>query len=55
MNNIIKIFLLAGGTFMSDMHLKQPEFTDSAADHLQKAKQEYKKLIYKNERDKVCF
>ena len=56
-------FLLAGNKFMSEMHLKQPEFTYSACrpftktkERIQKFKETgHKKYIYKNELDKTCF
>ena len=41
MNEIIK-FLLAGDKFMSEMHLRQPQFVYSAVDHLLKIKKEFK-------------
>ena len=44
MNDIINKFLLVGDKFMPEMHLRQPEFTYSAYDHLQKLKKEYKSL-----------
>ena len=44
MNEIINKFLLAGDKFMSEMHLKQPEFTYMLADHLLKTKKECKTL-----------
>ena len=44
MNEIINKFLLAGNKFMSEMHLKQPEFTYMLADHLLKTKKECKNL-----------
>ena len=63
MNDVIKIFLLAGDKCMPEIHLKQPQFTYSACrpftknkDRIQKFKQtgdsEY---IYRNELDKDCF
>ena len=30
MNEIVNRFLLAGGKFMPEMHLRKPQFTDSA-------------------------
>ena len=44
MNEIINKFLLAGDKFMSEMHLKQPEFTYMLAVHLLKTKKECKNL-----------
>ena len=63
MNNIINKFLLAGDKFMSEMHLKQPQFTYSACGPFTKHEQRIKKFketgdtnyIYKNELDKACF
>ena len=63
MNDIINKFLLAGDTFMSEMHLKQPGFTYSACGLFTKNKeriQKFKKAgdsryIYRNELDKACF
>ena len=43
MNNTVNKFLLAGDTFMPEMHLRQPGFTYSACGH------------YRNELDKACF
>ena len=37
MNETVNKFLLAGDKFMSEMHLRQPGFTYSACDHLQKS------------------
>ena len=44
LNKIINKFLLAGDKFMSEMHLRQPEFTYSACGSFNKAKKEYKNL-----------
>ena len=63
MSNIINKFLLAGDKFMSEMHLRQPQFTYSACGPFTKHKQIIQKLketgdtsyIYKNELDKSCF
>ena len=63
MNKTVNKFLLAGGKFMPDMHLKQPGFTYSVWGPFTKNKeriQKYKETgdtdyIYKNELDKVCF
>ena len=45
MNDIISKFLLAGDTFLSEMHLREPGFTCSAhVDRLLKTKKEYKSL-----------
>ena len=63
MNNIINKFLLAGDTFMPQMHLKQPGLTYRACGPFTRNKeriQEFKstgdsRYIYKNELDKACF
>ena len=63
MNNVINKFLLAGDTFMPEMHLRQPQFTYSACGPFTKHKQRIQKFketggtnyIYKNELDKACF
>ena len=63
MNNIINKFLLAGDTFMPEMHLRQPQFTYSACGPFTKHKERIQKVketgdtnyIYKNELDKACF
>ena len=63
MNDIINKFLLVGDKFMSEMHLRQPEFTYSACGPFTKHKKRIQKFketgdtnyIYKNELDKACF
>ena len=63
MNNTINKFLLAGDTFMPEMHLRQPGFTYSASSPFIKHKERIKKFeqtgdtqyIYRNELDKSCF
>ena len=63
MNEIVNKFLLAGDTFMPQMHLKQPGFTYSACGPFTKNKERIQKFketgdtsyIYKNELDKPCF
>ena len=63
MNNVINKFLLAGDTFMPEMHLRQLQFTYSACGRFTKHKQRIQKFketgdtnyIYKNELDKACF
>ena len=40
MNAIVNKLLLAGGKFMSEMHLKQPGFTYSVCGHSLKIKKE---------------
>ena len=44
MNEIVNKFLLAGYEFMSEMHLKQPGFTDSACGLLTKNKERIQKF-----------
>ena len=63
MNEIVNRFLLAGDTFMPEMHLKQPGFIYSACGPFTKNKKRIQKFketgdtsyIYKNELDKACF
>ena len=63
MNEIVNKFLLVGGKFMTEMHLKQPGFTYIACGPLTKNKDrtenfmqtENTKCIYKNDIDKACF
>ena len=63
MNEIINYFLLAGDTFVSKMHLRQPGFTYIACGPFWKNKERIQKLketgdlrnIYQNELDKDCF
>ena len=63
MNEIVNKFLLVGGTFMPEMHLKQPGFTYSACGPFTRNKERIEKFIqaenidfiYKNELDKACF
>ena len=43
MNDIINKFLLAGGKFKPEMHLRQPGFTYSACEPFNKNKEEKKK------------
>ena len=44
MNDIINKFLLAGGKFMPEIHLRQPQFTYSACGPFTKKKKESKNL-----------
>ena len=44
MNNIINKFLLAGDKFMSEMHLRQPQFFIAHVVHLLDIKKEFKNL-----------
>ena len=63
MNEIVNKFLLAGDTFMPEMHLRQPGFTYSACGPFTKNKERIQRFketgdasyIYKNELDKACF
>ena len=63
MNEIVNTFLLAGDTFMPDMHLKQPGFTYIACCPFTINKEKIEKFmqtgnadfIYRNELDKACF
>ena len=63
MNNVINKLLLAEDKFMPEMHLRQPQFTNSACVPFTKHKQRIQKIketgdanyIYKNVLDKACF
>ena len=63
MNNIINKFLLAGDTFIPEMHLRQPQFVYSACGSFTRYKERIKEFkrtgdtryIYRNELDKACF
>ena len=63
MNEIVNKFLLAGETFMPEMHWKQRGFTYSAYGPFTKNKEKVQKFketgdtsyIYNNEIDKTCF
>ena len=63
MNDIINEFLLAGDKCMPKIHLRQPQFTDSACGPFTKNKERIEKFkqtgdsryIYRNELDKACF
>ena len=63
MNEIVNKFLLAGGKFMSEMYLKQPEFTYSPCGSFTENKERIQKFketgdtsyICKDELDKDCF
>ena len=63
MNEIVNKFLLAGGRFMPEMHLRQLGFTYSACGPFTKNKERIQKFketgdsryIYQNELDKACF
>ena len=45
MNDIINKFLLAGDTFMPEMHLRPPSFTYSACGPFNKTKQRIKRFM----------
>ena len=63
MNETVKRFLLAGETFMTEMHLRQLRFTNSPCGTFTKTKekiQEFKetgdsRYIYQNKLNKTCF
>ena len=63
MNNIINKFLLAGDKFMSELHLRQPQFVYSVCGPFTRHKERIKefkrtddtRLLYRNELDKACF
>ena len=63
MNDIINTFILAEEKFMTEMHLKQPDYNYSTCgpftknkEIMQKFKQTgYSRHINKNELDKACF
>ena len=63
MNDRINKFLLAGDTFMPEMHLRQPRFTYSACGPFTKSKQRIQKFkqtgdsryIDRKELHKACF
>ena len=63
MNKTVNTFLLVGGKFKPEVHLKQPGFNYSACGLFTKNKEKIEKFmqtgninfIYKNELDKACF
>ena len=65
MNEIVNKFLLAGGKFMPEMHLRQHRFTYCACGTFTKNKERIEKFkkkntrdsrnIYQNKLDKACF
>ena len=63
MNNLINKFLLAGGKFMPEIHLRQPQFTYSVCGPFTRHEeriQNFKETgdtnyVFKNELDKACF
>ena len=59
-NAIINKFLLAGGKFMPEMHLRQPGLTYSVCGPFTENKdnkkiQRNRRYIYQNKLDKACF
>ena len=63
MNEIVNNFVLAGDTFMPEMHLRQRRSTYISLGHLQRTKERIQKFketgdsryIYLNKLDKACF
>ena len=63
MNEVVNNFLLAGNKFMSETHLRKPEFTYSASGPITKSKERIQKLketgdslyICQKKLDKTCF
>ena len=63
MNEIVNKFILVRDKFMHEAHLRQPGFTRSACEPLNKNKDIIEKVtemvdsqyFYQNELDKVCF
>ena len=63
MNAILNKLLLAGDKFITEMHLRQPEFTYSACDPFNEKKERIKKFketgdsryIYQSELERACF
>ena len=60
MNKIVNKFLLAGGKFMPELHLRQSGFTHNACrpftSHSERIRKDcFLNYINKNEFDKVCF
>ena len=63
MNYIINKFLLAGDKFMTELHLRQPQFVYSACGPFTRHKERIKefkrtgdtRLLYRNKLDKACF
>ena len=62
-NEIINKFILVGGKFMPEMHLRQPRFVYSACGPFTRHKERIKEfkrtgninLLYRNALDKFCF
>ena len=63
MGHVINKCLLAGGKYVPEIHLRQPQFTYSACGPFTKHEQRIQKFketgdtnyVYKNELDKACF
>ena len=63
MNKIAHKFLLTGGKFMPELHLRQPQFISIVCRSFFKHRERIQKFvkignlkhIYKNEFDKACF
>ena len=63
MNELVNMFLLAGDTFIPEMHLRQPGFTYSVCGPFTKNKERIQKFketgdsryAYRNELNKACF
>ena len=57
MNPLINKFLLAGDKFMSEMHLRQPQFVYSACGPFTFTTNQTgdTRYIYRNDLDKACF
>ena len=53
LNETVNKFVLAGNTFMPEMHLKQPGFTYSACEPFKKAKQRKFKNLKKQEKQNI--
>ena len=62
MNNLINKFLLAGDTYMPEIHLRQSQFTYSACGPFTRHEERIQKFketgdtnyVFKNQLDKVC-
>ena len=63
MNKIFNKFLLPGDKFMPELHLRQPEFTDSTCEPFTKHRERIKKFretgnlkhLYRNKLGKIYF
>ena len=54
MNEIANKFLLEGGKFMTEMHLKQPGFTYSVCGPFTKNKERIEKFMQTGNTDFIC-